>query len=132
VWTVRELTSSTELALESQAMQHLRGVVQLPLRARRLGDLLAVVRRGAPGDRRGDRRPAGAAAGGGLEAGAIAIGAMLMAHRSAKLEACDFHGANLTDARFDHATMLTCRIDRSATLEIARKRPAGADDRIHP
>jgi uncharacterized protein YjbI with pentapeptide repeats len=57
---------------------------------------------------------------------------MLMAHRSAKLEACDFRGANLTDARFDHATMLACRIDRSSMLEIARKRPAGADDRIHP
>jgi hypothetical protein len=112
---------------------------------------------------------AGAAVGGGLEAGAIAIGAMLMARRSAKpdaeypllertiaaiasrggtcfrnanlaganladarLIACDFRGANLTGARFDHATMLACRIDRSSTLEIARKRPAGADDRIHP
>jgi hypothetical protein len=79
---------------------------------------------------------AGAAAGGGLEAGAIAIGAMLMAHRSAKLEAeypllertiaaiasrggTRFRNANLAGANLEDARLVACDF-RGATLTGAR------------
>jgi hypothetical protein len=99
---------------------------------------------------------AGAAVGGGLPATSIAIGAMLMARRSSKLEAefpllhrtiaaiasrggtcfrnanlagasltdarliaCDFRGATLTGAHFDHATMHACRVDRGVAAQSA-------------
>jgi hypothetical protein len=36
-----------------------------------------------------------------------------------RLVACDFRGANLTGTRFDHATMLACRMDRGVPQEPA-------------
>jgi hypothetical protein len=79
---------------------------------------------------------AGGATGGGLAAAAVAIGAMLMARRSAKLETAyplltrttaaivsrggtRFRGANLAGARFEHARLVACDF-RGANLHDAR------------
>jgi hypothetical protein len=79
---------------------------------------------------------AGGAAGGGLVAVAVAIGSMLMARRSAKLEAdypalarataaiashggTRFRNANLAGANLDHAQLVACDF-RGANLQGAR------------